>query len=198
MEKFIIEVDNIPSEDLTTKTFQELRESYPKQVYISFGSIKEISEKYEQRLRDNNFFNDPKSTEFDGVDMFDNRVEFKYCTVKKGKKWQQVKPRCCDYFLLFDVNGGDVDAYFLYPHQISSKSCKENKEDGKLMLQRQHRGNLHEGQVSKNDEFLKLATHMGTYEFDVSNLLSKNDVLTVIDNIRVKLTNDRVKKHSIG
>ena len=179
MEKFIIEVDNIPSEDLTTKTFQELKESYPKQVYISFGSIKEISEKYERRLRDNNFFNDPKSTE------------------KKGKKWQQVKPRCCDYFILFDVNGGEVDVYFIYPHQISSKSGKENKEDGKLMLQRQHRGNLHEGQVSKNDEFLKLATHMGTYEFDISNLLSKDDVLTIIDNIRVKLTNDRIKKHTI-
>ena len=43
MEKFIIEVDNNPSEDLTTKTFQELRESYPKQVYISFGSIKKVS-----------------------------------------------------------------------------------------------------------------------------------------------------------
>ncbi len=197
MMKYIIDLDEIPKKDLASKTFDQLKNDYPEHVQMYLGPIKEISDRYEQRLRDNNFFAEPKSTEFDALDRFDNRVEFKYTTGITQKKWQQVKPRCRDYFLFFEIENGKVDTYFLYPSQISSVAGKENKEEGKLMLQRQHRGNIHEGQVSKTGEFLNIATHMGTYDFDPSNLLSKENVRDVIDIIQQKLTYDRAKKPAL-
>ncbi len=65
--------------------------------------------------------------------------------------FQQSKPSYCDWFV-FHILYGDSDRIFIIPSKmVSSKSGKQNKEQGKLLLSKQHGTSNIEGQINLSE-----------------------------------------------
>jgi hypothetical protein len=131
-------------------------------------SGKERSEITESRLRSVINEKKPNTTEHDfkigPLAFFSNeRVELKQFTVSgKSPKLQQVKPHLYEKILVAAEFNTKTEWYVLNTSQISKKSGRENKENNKLTLTRQHKGNEREGQISFNSTFKKFATLITT------------------------------------
>jgi hypothetical protein len=83
--------------------------------------------------------------------------------------------------------------YILKTSDISSLAGKENVEAGKLPLNRQHRGNAQEGQISPNRLFYKFAHQLGSYEplqYNNDDLnLSANSIQDIFSKISTFIAN---------
>ena len=96
--------------------------------------------------------------------------------------FQQSKPSFCDWFVLH-ILYGNADRLFLIPStMVSSRSGKNNKEPGKLLLSKQHGTSPIEGQINLS-EVLKYKTifeitnykHSGRYNFlDMKEQIEEN------------------------
>lgn len=65
--------------------------------------------------------------------------------------FQQSKPSYCDWFV-FHILYGDSERIFLIPsNMVSPKSGKQNKEQGKLLLSKQHGTSNIEGQINLSE-----------------------------------------------
>ena len=152
----------------------------------------------------------PSTTNYDfatgeGTFFKDDRVELKQLTPSNPKA-QQVKPLKYDKILM-GMETKEASFWFvvktsLISSQVSTKD-RRYKEDGKLRLNGQHLGNLHEGMISmeentknfilgktdsiipaNNDEWSDLVTFIGKYpplkylEEDLG--LSDQDILSIL------------------
>jgi hypothetical protein len=72
--------------------------------------------------------------------------------------------------------------------KISSVAGKENKELGKLTLQKQHKGNELEGQITFTQQFKKMATQIsetGPLNYSKKNLgVSDEEILQILEKVK--------------
>jgi hypothetical protein len=124
---------------------------------------------FEKKLQETKIFTKPETSSSDLKDM---RGE--YSDVKVGKpgkhkgfKFQQIKPSYYDYVICTCILPKENKSrwYYLNTKCISSKLGKENKEEGKLTWQRQHRGHLEEGQITATKEFYEYAILIEEYPY---------------------------------
>jgi hypothetical protein len=126
-------------------------------------SGKEKSELTESRFRQFLKEDRPKTTDYDfcsgeGYFFESCRVELKqFDVLKKSPKLQQVKPYCYDLIIVGAEYKNKTEWWLLETNKISSSAGKEHQELGKLPLNRQHKGNQKEGQISYSDRFKKTA-----------------------------------------
>lgn len=94
--------------------------------------------------------------------------------------FQQVKPKCADYFL-FHVLYCDGSRLFLVPSRmISSNSGSENKEEGKFALGTQHRGNTSEGCIQLNT-ILSNANIFEIPDYELNKSYNFNDMINNVE-----------------
>ena len=75
--------------------------------------------------------------------VYDNKKPF-----KGVGSFLQVKPTTFDYMIAVILYKDAMALYLIESDDISSKTGKENKELGKIMLSKQHRGHSTEGSIS--------------------------------------------------
>ncbi len=177
--------------DLDTFT-PELRERLTSIVGENYHlslSGKDKSERLESRLRKVISEPRPDTTDYDfchGVEHYfeKDRVELKqFAVLGKSPKLQQVKPHLYDKILVAAESDDKTDWWILETKYVSPKAGKENKENGKLALARQHKGNEFEGQISYNETFKKYAKFIlttGPVDYKKENLGLEDDILSQI------------------
>ena len=122
-------------------------------------------------------------------------------------KAQQVKPHLYDCILMCNETSENSYWFVVNTDKISSKVGKDNKEDGKLLLSKQHEGNMTEGQllmdvhiknfitgktseiIKKNkDKFSDLVTFIGKFpplNYNRKDLgLDDSEVLSILTFVR--------------
>jgi len=160
--RIVIDTDRL-SEEITKQIFTLIGKNFELSL-----SGKEKSELLEDRLRKTINEKRPKTTDYDfetGQDYFftDDKVELKqFNALGSSPKLQQVKPHLYDKILVAAEFENKTEWWLLLTKNISSNAGKENKENGKLVLQRQHKGNLLEGQITFTKEFKKQSTLLTT------------------------------------
>ena len=130
---------------------------------------------FEKKLQETKIFTKPETTSSDLKDMRNEYSDVK--VAKPGKKgifkFQQIKPTYYTYIICTCILPKENKSkwYYLNTKSISSKLGKENKEEGKITWQRQHRGHLEEGQITATKEFYKHAVFIGEYPYtyDITN-----------------------------
>jgi hypothetical protein len=127
--------------------------------YTISQSGKEKSEELEKRLRDAIKEGRPNTTDYDfchGKNYFfeHDKVELKqFDATGASPKLQQVKPALYNKILVCAEFPDRAEWWLLNTDVISKKAGKEHKEDGKLTLTRQHKGNECEGQITFTKQF---------------------------------------------
>ena len=159
--------------------------------FVSFQTGKSKSEKLEARMRKSINEPRPKTTDYDfcngeGYFFVEEKVELKQFTSKNGGgSAQQVKPALYDVMIVVAEFTTKAEWWVIKTEKISKFSGKNNKEKNKLTLQKQHKGNLEEGQISFNKEFKKNAKHIltsGPIIYDQENLgLSDETVMEILN-----------------
>jgi|694.fasta_scaffold125472_1 hypothetical protein len=152
-------------------------------------SGKERSEVTEQRIRDVMGISRPSTSEYDF--LFEGfKIELKQAETTGTKpKFQQVKPALYSHIICMLNYEDRSEWYVLKTSDISSLAGKENVEAGKLPLNKQHRGNTQEGQISPNKLFYKFAIKLGVYEPLQYNNDDLNLSTTSIQDIFSKISN---------
>lgn len=127
---------------------------------------KEKSEKTEARMRAVIGEPRPKTTDYDfpygeGHFFTNDKVELKQFDAHGSQpKIQQVKPKLYDKIIVLAEFQDKALWYLLTTDKISKAAGRKNKEDGKLSLNSQHKGNPNEGQISYNKTFMNTATYI--------------------------------------
>lgn len=148
---------------LSSQDRDEIVNKYSDAVKLNITG-KERSELTEARIMNYLKIQKPNTTSYDFL-INDVKFELKQAEgYLKQPKFQQVKPSCYSYIICMLNYKNKSIWYLLDTNDISSKSGKTNVEQNKLPLNIQHRGNLHEGQVSPNKKFKKFAVLLGEYE----------------------------------
>lgn len=111
--------------------------------------------------------------------------------------FQQTKPGCCDWFI-YHVLYGDGDRLFLIPSSMVSKHPgKNNKEDGKFLLSKQHRDHPDEGQVNLG-EVKKYGSYFEISDYDHNKIYDlkkcQNEVVARMNSIGWKLPKIGMKR----
>ena len=179
----------IDTENFTKEQSEMLFQIIGKQYALSLSG-KERSEMLENRLRSVIGETKPDTTDYDfcsGDDYFfgNLKIELKqFDALGSSPKLQQVKPTLYDNILVVAEYPNKSEWWVIKSDKISSKSGKENKEEDKLTLQRQHKDSEFEGQVSFTGPFKKSATKIYEstpidYTEETLNL-SDQDILTIL------------------
>lgn len=173
------------TEEQVRQLFTILGENYTMSL-----SGKEKSELLEARMRFVLGEPRPETTDYDfrtGEDYFfsTDRVELKqFDAMGSSPKLQQVKPALYNKILVAAEFPDFTEWWVINSNKISSVAGKENKEEGKLTLQRQHKGNELEGQITFTSQFKNQATHIlntGPINYTLSNLgLSDEHILEIL------------------
>lgn len=87
--------------------------------------------------------------------------------------FQQMKPYCCDWFLLHILFGDGNRAFLVPSKMVSSKVGKKNYEHGKFYLGTQHRGNENEG-VLNVKHLLRYSKIFEIKDYDLSGSYNYN------------------------
>lgn len=187
--KITIDTDRFSIEQVQ-EIFEIIGENYTMSL-----SGKEKSELLEARMRKVISEPRPTTTDYDfcfGEQFFfkNDKVELKqFDAMGSSPKLQQVKPALYNKILVAAEFPNHTEWWLLKSEKISSKAGKEHKEQGKLTLQRQHKGNELEGQITFNHQFKKqavkiLETGPVKYTQEDLNLTDKEimDVLNFVNN----------------
>lgn len=156
-----------------------------------FLTGKEKSEFTERRIRQVLRETRPDTTDYDfrtgdGFYFSQDRVELKQFDANgKQPKIQQVKPELYDKIVVVAEFQDKALWYLLHTDKISKLAGKKNKEDGKLALNSQHKGNTKEGQISYNKSFIKTAiyiTETSKIDYRQDNLgISDEQILEILE-----------------
>jgi hypothetical protein len=174
--------------DLKTLSSEDKREFFKLKIPFTLGGAQK-AKLTEERLRKTLNEGRPPTTDYDfnsgpGTFFGEQRVELKQLTLSNDKA-QQVKPLLYDKILICLETKESSFWFVVNTSEISPKvSTKDNryKEKGKLRLNGQHKGNLHEGMIqmdkntknfilgktnnitpANNDEWSDLVTFIGKY-----------------------------------
>ena len=157
-----IQIDtNTLTEEQKVQLFQLLGNNFKMSL-----SGKEKSELLEARMRLTLHESRPETTDYDfrsgeGFFFNDDKVELKqFDALGSSPKLQQVKPALYNKILVAAEFPDYTDWWVITCDKISSVAGKENREEGKLTLQRQHKGNELEGQITFTDQFKNAATNI--------------------------------------
>jgi len=182
--KIVIDTKNFTDEEVKI-----INQIIGKKFELSLSG-KERSEMLENRLRSVINEKKPDTTDYDfcsGKSYFfgDKKVELKqFDALGSSPKLQQVKPALYDTILVVAEYTSKSEWWVIKSDKISTRSGKENKEENKLTLQRQHKDSEFEGQVSFAEPFKKSATKI----YETNNIdytketlnLSDKDILNIL------------------
>jgi HKD family nuclease len=160
--KITIDTQKI-SPDKVKEIFRILGDNYTMSL-----SGKEKSELLEARVRITLGEPRPNTTDYDfcqgnGYFFEKDKIELKqFDALGSSPKLQQVKPALYNKILVAAEYPNNTEWWVISSNKISSVAGKENREEGKLTLQRQHKGNLLEGQVTFTKQFKNEATKITT------------------------------------
>lgn len=173
------------SEEQLNQLFRLLGPNYAPSL-----SGKEKSELLEARMRLCLGEPRPDTTDYDfcngeGFFFDEDKVELKqFDALGSSPKLQQVKPALYNKILVAAEFPDFTDWWVIKSDKISSVAGKENKEEGKLTLQRQHKGNELEGQITFTEQFKKAATNIlstGPINYNSETLgLSDEHILEIL------------------
>jgi hypothetical protein len=187
-EKIVIDKKNF-SKDVWNKLIGLIEDKY-----VSFQTGKSKSDLLEQRMRSAINESKPETTDYDfphGEKHFfvNDKVELKqFDTTGSSPKLQQVKPRLYNKILVAAEFPEKTEWWVITTDKISSVAGKENKELGKLTLQKQHKGNELEGQITFTQQFKKMATKIsetGPLNYSKKNLgVSDEEILQILEKVK--------------
>lgn len=172
----------IDSENFTKEEFEMIFQIVGQKYALSLSG-KERSEMLENRLRSVIGEKKPDTTDYDfcsgeGYFFGNKKVELKqFDALGSSPKLQQVKPSLYDTILVVAEYPSKSEWWVIKSDKISTKSGKENKEEDKLTLQRQHKDSEFEGQVSFKEPFKKSATKI----YETSNIDYTQETLNLSD-----------------
>jgi hypothetical protein len=177
------------NEEQIRQLFNILGENYSMSL-----SGKEKSELLEARMRFTLAEPRPETTDYDfrtGEDYFftTDKVELKqFDALGSSPKLQQVKPALYNKILVAAEFPDFTEWWVIKSDKISQVAGKENKEDGKLTLQRQHKGNELEGQITFTQQFKNSATYIlssGPIDYTQTDLgLTDETILQILTYVK--------------
>lgn len=180
----------IDTEILNQEQLQQLFEILGNNYTLSLSG-KEKSELLEARMRKCIGEPRPDTTDYDfctGENYFfkTDKLELKqFDALGTSPKLQQVKPALYNKILVCAEFPSKAEWWVIKSDKISAKAGKEFKENDKLTLQRQHKGNEHEGQITFTDQFKEKAQFIcetGPVVYTLSDLgLTDEEILTILN-----------------
>ena len=122
----------------------------------------------------------------DGYYFDSDKIELKQFDAEgSSPKLQQVKPALYNKILVAAEFPETTEWWIVKSDQISRRAGKEHKENGKLTLQRQHKGNEYEGQITFTEQFKKAATKVcetGPVDYTKEDLgLTNEEILQILE-----------------
>lgn len=182
--KITIDTDRL-TEEQRLRLFEIIGEEFNLSL-----SGKEKSELLENRMRFSLGEPRPDTTDYDfcyGESyFFDNdKVELKqFDALGSSPKLQQVKPALYNKILVAAEFPETTEWWVITSDKISAVAGKEHKEEGKLTLQRQHKGNELEGQITFTQQFKDSATFIqstGPVNYTLDNLgLTDDEIIEIL------------------
>ena len=183
----------IDTEQFTEEQVRQLFNIIGENYNMSLSG-KEKSELLEARIRFTLGEPRPETTDYDfrtGEEYFftTDKVELKqFDALGSSPKLQQVKPALYNKILVAAEFPEFTEWWVIKTDKISQVAGKENKEDGKLTLQRQHKGNELEGQITFTQQFKSMATYLlstGPIDYTQSNLgLTDEYILEILNHVK--------------